>query len=398
MMQTIGLYVHIPFCRAKCAYCDFNSYAGREALYTSYLAALRQETILVQGLLAEGEGARAAADRAPFPRAATLYVGGGTPTALPASDLAALVVEAREAFSLSDDAEVTVEANPGTVDRGGLRALLGSGVNRLSLGVQSFDDRLLRLLGRIHTAREARTAANDARQAGFENLSLDLMLGLPRQTMESWQESVWRALELGPGHLSLYALAVEEGTPLAARIEAGHLPPPDDDLAADMYEWAEDTLARAGYVHYEISNWALPGHACRHNLTYWRNEPYLGLGAGAHSWWNGRRWANHPAPEAYVASLQAGRPPEAEGEAIDRRLELGETMMMGLRLLEEGVSFARFQRRFGVPMDDVYAAETADLVERGLLERTTDRVRLTRRGHLLGNQVFVRFLGSDPAP
>jgi oxygen-independent coproporphyrinogen-3 oxidase len=200
------------------------------------------------------------------------------------------------------------------------------------------------------------------------------------------------ALEHTPEHLSLYALTVEGGTPLAARIDAGELPSPDDDLAAEMYEWAAEMLGHAGYAHYEISNWALPGYACRHNLTYWRNEPYLGLGAGAHSWWGNRRWADLPSPEDYVASLCAGRLPVAGEEAIDPRLNMGETMMMGLRLLEEGVSFARFERRFGVPMDGVYGAEIAGLVERGLLERTPERVRLTPRGYLLGNQVFAQFL------
>jgi oxygen-independent coproporphyrinogen-3 oxidase len=322
----------------------------------------------------------------------TLYIGGGTPTVLPTPYLGQLVVTARRAFSLPQESEITVEANPGTVAFDSLRSLRDAGVNRLSLGIQSFDDQLLHVLGRRHTAAEARYAWFDARAAGFDNLNLDLILGLPEQTLENWQESVHQALELQPEHLSLYALSVEAHTPLSTRIASGVVPPPDDDLAADMYEWAAEALSEAGYAHYEISNWAMPGHACQHNLIYWRNEPYVGLGAGAHSWWNGKRWANLDDPRAYVATLDRQHSPIAEETTIDCALEMGETMMMGLRLLQEGVSFARFKGRFGVPMETVYGDEIAELIERGLLERTPERVRLTQRGCLLGNQVFAQFL------
>jgi oxygen-independent coproporphyrinogen-3 oxidase len=382
-MEEIGLYLHVPFCRAKCAYCDFNSYSGRQGLHGPYLEALRHEACLVLDLLTNGEAA---------PAFGTLYVGGGTPTVLPAAELAALIETLRSRFALADDAEITVEANPGTVDTAVLRRLRKAGANRLSLGVQSFDDHLLRVLGRIHTAQEARKAAREACRAGFDNLNLDLILGIPGQTMQSWQDSVRCALELSPQHLSLYALTIEQDTPLCARIAAGELAPVDEDLAADMYEWAEGVLPSAGYAHYEISNWALQGYACRHNLVYWRNEPYVGLGAGAHSWWRGTRWANLALPEAYVAALQAGGRPIAMQETIEPRLEMGETMMMGLRLLEEGVSCARFQSRFGVPLEGVYGAEIRDLCDRDLLERTPEGIRLTQRGHLLGNQVFAEFL------
>jgi oxygen-independent coproporphyrinogen-3 oxidase len=378
---SCGLYLHIPFCVHKCAYCDFASYASDGALYAPYLAALRQEM-----------RARSCAGEI---TARTLYVGGGTPTVLPAPDLGALVQDAWCVFSLPDDAEVTVESNPGTVDKAYLASMLQAGVNRLSLGVQSLNDRLLRLLGRVHTAQEAIEGVRDARAAGFENLNLDLMLGLPRQSLVDWQESVWRALDWAPEHLSLYALTVEDGTPLAERIQCGALPAPDDDLAADMYEWAEETLAKAGYVHYEISNWARPGFACRHNLIYWRNEPYLGLGAAAHSWASGRRRSNVRHPADYVEAIRDGRAPVAEVETIDPSLEKAETMMMGLRLLQEGVSFDRFERRFGVSMLGIYGAEIAGAVDDGLLECTADRVRLTRRGALLGNRVFLRFVGEE---
>jgi oxygen-independent coproporphyrinogen-3 oxidase len=394
--SRVGLYLHIPFCSNKCAYCDFCSFAGRESLHAPYLAALAREMAAYAGQT----------------RARTLYVGGGTPTTLPVEALVSLVEKARHAFALLPNAEITVEANPGTIDAGALNRLRQGGVNRLSLGVQSLNDGLLRLLGRIHNAAEAERAVRDARAAGFDNLNLDLMLGLPRQSLADWQESLERALEWGPEHLSLYALTVEEGTPLAAQIERGDLEEVDDDRAADMYEWAEERLEDAGYLHYEISNWARPGCESRHNLVYWRNQPYLGFGVAAHSWWGGFRWANVDDPAAYIARLEAPldfgfgdlrfgdlscRPAAIEVQTIDRRTEMSETMMMGLRLLREGVPEARFRGRFGVSMDEVYSNEIDAAIAEGLLERATSEgqpcVRLTRRGHLLGNRVFERFVG-----
>ena len=210
--------------------------------------------------------------------------------------------------------------------------------------------------------------------------------------MGLWQDSVQQTLALGPEHLSLYALTLEAATPLSRQIERGVIPAPDDDLTADMYEWAEEALEQSGYVHYEVSNWALPGRQCRHNLIYWRNEPYIGLGAGAHSWWTGVRRANLDRPEEYIRAVEEGRLPIAEREAIDRSLEMGETMIMGLRLLDEGVPEERFRRRFGAVLQQVYAEQIADLVQRDLVEVASGRIRLTRRGHLLGNQVFAQFI------
>ena len=373
-----GVYVHIPFCIAKCAYCDFNSYPGCESLFAPYLRALRTEARLLRQRVERD--------------CKTLYFGGGTPTVLPNGELAALVIELRGTFAVPPDGEVTVEANPGTVTEEGLRRLRKAGVNRISLGVQSFDDTELRLLGRIHSAADAIRAVRDARAAGFDNLNLDLILGLPGQSMQRWQENVRRALELAPQHLSLYALTIEEGTPLADQVLSGTLPAPDDDLAAEMYEWAAEVLAKAGYEHYEISNWARPGYECRHNLIYWYNRPYIGLGAGAHSWWGGERWHNLARPEEYIAALKGGHLPIAGREAIPRALEMGETMMMGLRLLREGVSFARFARRFGVSPAEAYADALARLIGAGLLECDGKRVRLARHKWLLGNLAFAAFL------
>lgn len=378
-MQSVGLYVHIPFCAKKCAYCDFNSYAGLESLFAPYVSAL------------SGEMHALVASLGPL-RVRTIYVGGGTPTVLPSVLLSDVLDACRANFDVAAGSEVTVETNPGTVDADYLTGLLVAGVNRVSLGVQSFDDDELRLLGRVHDADQARRAYHQARAVGFRSVNLDLIFGLPGQTVASWRATLQQALDLGPEHLSLYALTLEEHTPLARRIGRGELPALDDDLAAEMYELAEAELARRGYVHYEISNWARPGFECQHNLIYWRNQPYLGLGAGAHSWFAGQRWANVCVPQTYVKEMTGGHPPVAEDEVIGTALEMAETAILGLRLVGEGVNLGAFRAQFGADFTAVYGREVRELVAIGLLEAMSDRVRLTRRGRLLGNQVFQHFL------
>lgn len=378
--SAVGLYIHVPFCRAKCAYCDFNSFAGLEPLHGPYVRAVTREV----------------AAQTPFVWR-TIYLGGGTPTVLPLSDLAQILEAVQRGRPLASGTEVTIEANPGTVNGTKLSGLFGLGINRLSLGVQSFDDAELQLLGRIHTADEALETFQAARDAGFRNISLDLIFGLPGQSLAAWRASLQRAVDLAPEHLSLYALSVEAGTPLAAAVERGQLPSPDPDLVADMYELAEEACAAAGYTHYEISNWARRDDLqCEHNLIYWRNEDYVGLGAGAHSWSRGRRWSNARSPQVYTDRLSQGASPIASEEAIPLDLEMGETMMMGLRLLDEGVSHARFRQRFGIDLRQKYAADIDELEHLALLEVDERRIRLSRRGRLLANQVFYRFL-PEPA-
>jgi oxygen-independent coproporphyrinogen-3 oxidase len=395
MPSPLSLYLHIPFCAVRCAYCDFNTYAGLEAQFEPYIAALVREIMAV-----------GAARGRPLVR--TIFIGGGTPTVLPSALLACILAACRAAFDVAADAEITSEANPGTTDEARFSALRAMGVNRLSMGVQSFDDAELRWLGRIHSAREAEAAFVAARAAGFTNVNLDLIFGLPGQRPETWAVTLARAIALGPEHLSLYSLIVEHGTPLADQVRRGQVAAPDDDLAADLYEAASETLVAAGYEQYEISNWARRmnesriGHSpfahspfvCHHNLVYWRRESYLGFGAGAHSfdreaerrWWNVR-----PVPE-YIRRISQGRPPEAGGETLDRRTALGEAMMLGLRLVVEGEPDVRFREQFGAGLDEVFGPIIARLAARGLLERLPDRVRLTRRGRLLGNRVFAEFL------
>ncbi len=383
-----GIYIHIPFCRAKCAYCDFISYPGLDHLHADYVQAVQREISLRAPTWAEAH----------FD---TLYIGGGTPTLLSAEQISALIGACRSTLGLVDEAEITIESNPGTVDLLGLKALRQVGVNRLSLGVQSLDDEELHLLGRIHSAGEAVAAFHLALEAGFGNINLDLIFGLPGQSVAHWQETLMQALALGPEHLSLYALTLEPGTPLAERVADGGLPAPSDDAAAEMYELAEEMLDDAGHEHYEISNWArregvldadgLPALACKHNLKYWRNERYLGLGAGAHSYDGWRRYANVPSPADYIARVVAGIDPVAEAEETDRARSMGETMMLGLRL-SVGVSWEGFGRRFGVGLREIYEQEIGELYAQGLLEVDDRGLRLTPRGRLLGNRAFAAFL------
>jgi oxygen-independent coproporphyrinogen-3 oxidase len=381
---AVSLYIHIPFCQAKCTYCDFNSYSGLDHLFEKYERALQAEMQWIH----QGRSLKVN----------TIYLGGGTPTVLPLALLGEVLQACREHFTITEGAEMTVEANPGTMDGGYLAGLLEMGVNRLSLGVQSFHDDELCLLGRIHTIAQAVETYRLAKGAGFGNINLDLIYGLPRQTLSGWQGTLQQAIHLRPDHLSLYCLTVEQGTPLGQRIAQGKLPAPDPDLAAEMYTLAEETLARAGYVHYEISNWAQPGHECCHNLAYWRNRSYLGLGAGAHSYFDGKRWHDVLSPAEYITLLEADRQGpfpssvKEEVQEIDETLEMAETMILGLRLVQEGVRLADFKGRFGRELMDVYGGEIREMERVALLTVNGERVRLTARGRLLGNEVFQRFL------
>jgi len=376
MSRDIALYIHIPFCRRKCPYCSFVSYAHREADIPLYLDALKNE--LKQRAVGE--------------RIRSLYLGGGTPSLLPARDIGDLLYLISTLFTMGEDVEISMEANPGTVDRAYLTAIRQLGINRLSLGVQSLNDRELATLGRIHTAAEARDAARFAREAGFNNLNLDLIYGLPGQTLTDWQRSLADALTMAPEHLSLYALTLEEDAPMWTLIQGGSLPEIDPDLAADQYEFAEDLLTANGYNHYEISNWALKGRECRHNLTYWHNLPYLGAGAAAHSCLDGHRLANKSGLDAYLADYSGKNSPLPElNEEISPELELAETAILGLRL-GEGIDADYLQRRYGIDVLAHYRPQIEEMVGAGLLEQADRHIRLTPRGRLLSNEVFWRFL------
>jgi oxygen-independent coproporphyrinogen III oxidase len=374
--RDIALYVHVPFCRRKCLYCSFVSYAGCEKFIPSYLEALEKE------LAAKASGERIK----------SIYFGGGTPSLLSADSIGGLLSVIKKLYNVDKDAEISMEANPGTINEVYLAAVRKLGVNRLSLGVQSFDDRELTLLGRIHTAAQARDAVRFARSAGFDNLNLDLIYGLPGQTLNKWRHSLEDALTLQPEHLSLYALTLEEDSPMQTLIDEGKLPDIDADLSADQYELSEDLLASQGYRHYEISNWAKSGKECRHNLVYWQNLPYLGVGAAAHSCLNGHRLANTGSLQKYIAEYSGnGLSRPEQNEEINPELELAESVILGLRL-DEGIDTAYLQKRFGVDVLAHYRPQVAEMASVGLLERSEGRLRLTRRGRLLSNEVFWRFL------
>jgi oxygen-independent coproporphyrinogen-3 oxidase len=393
MRTPLSLYVHIPFCSLKCSYCDFNSYANLEHLVPEFTRALTAEMRLWSPAMAGR----------PMP---TVFFGGGTPTLLPLEHMQSIMETLRESFELTPDAEITTEANPGTIDLDYLRGLVAAGVNRLSLGVQSFDDGELLALDRIHTADEARQGYAWAREAGFRRVNLDLIYGLPGQTPERWQWNVEQALVLGPDHLSLYALTVEEGTKLAYDIDHGRVAEPNGDLQADMWDWSRQRLAAVGYQHYEISNWARPGEECRHNLVYWQNGDWLGVGPGAHSHLGGVRFANVYSPAQYIRLVDEAAAldlPEAERELIRAmsqvtfvdeqtpELQMADTAILALRL-NDGLDVAAFEQRFGTTIEAAYGPQLAELTPLGFLERANGRLRLTDRGRYLANEVFVRLL------
>ncbi len=394
MTEPFSLYLHIPFCTAKCGYCDFNSYAGQDHLIPNYSDALVQEARLWR---------KATQGRA----VATVFFGGGTPSLMPIDEFASIMAGVRGAFDVAPDAEISLEANPGSLDEVYLRGLLELGVNRLSIGVQSFHNDELSDLDRIHSSADAGAAFEAARAAGFRNVSLDLIFGLPDQPLERWQHSVEEALRLDPEHISLYALTVEAGTPLARSVARGRTPAPVPDAQADQYEWTVERLCSTDFEHYEISNWAKEGFRCLHNLTYWQCRDYLGLGAGAHSYLDGVRFATAALPDRYVAlvnesSEAAGQATEGgagdtpmrqvvTGETMTPELEISDTLILGLRLTQ-GVSLTAFEERFGVGVMDAAGDAVRASIDDGLAEIADGHVRLTARGRMLGNEVFERLL------
>ncbi|MFB3883553.1 MAG: radical SAM family heme chaperone HemW [Armatimonadota bacterium] len=384
MTPATSLYCHLPFCLRKCSYCDFASLPLDEA---GGLPAARRYMDAVAIELDR----RALSEEFLGCEVDTVYIGGGTPTALPPEWLADLLARLRLRFAFAPDAETTIEANPGTVDEAKFRALLAAGVNRISLGVQSFADPVLQTLGRIHTATEAKEAIAAARAAGCANLSLDLMYGIPNQSLGDWRSTLETAVEAQPDHISVYALSVEPDTPLCAAIASSALPPPDDDLAADMYQLARQTLGKAGFDHYELSNFAQPDKQCRHNRSYWAYDEYLGLGAAAHSFRRGIRWNNLPDPAVYTEWIEAGRLPVERAEALSAREAAGEMLMLGLRRAE-GISEREVRKRTGVSVRKTFEAEIARLAEDGLLVVERGRLRIPSDAWLVSNEVLSTFV------
>jgi len=395
----MSLYIHVPFCKTKCPYCDFNTYQGIEDLIPPYIAALTTELLLWGKVL-------------DHPIVNTVFFGGGTPSYLPEGSISRILDAANTAFQVKADAEITIEANPGDLSLKASQRLLAQGVNRLSIGVQSLDNDLLNLLGRRHNADEAIAAFKTAADAGFTNVNLDLMYGLMHQSLDQWRDTLQRLVSLQPTHISLYSLTVEEGTPLHAWVRDGKLPEPDLDLMADMYHQAEDWLEEANYHHYEISNWSKDGLPSQHNLAYWLNQPYLGVGPGAHSSLGGCRFWEIDSPRTYNTSVKrwAETNPQSATESLNMEAMLeaiypvggyetisaevraSETMFLGLRLLD-GIDLTAASALAGTDLAARYAAEIKGLLELGLLEQQGTNLRLTKQTYLIANQVFTRFLG-----
>ncbi len=371
---SVAIYVHIPFCSYLCTYCDFDTFVGRLGWIEPYVDAVVRQIRC-----------------SPRVRASSLYLGGGTPSLLSTEEAARIVQACREQFALDPETETALEGNPHGLSLERLVGLRAAGFNRLSLGLQSTDARLLRLLGRRHREADAAAVVDAARSAGFRNLSLDLLFGVPLQDLEMWRSTLETVITWGVEHISCYALTVETGTPMERGVTRGTLHVPPDEAVVEMYELAGESLKAAGYRRYEISNWALPGYESAHNLVYWRNQSYLGIGAGAAGCWDGRRYKIAPTIEGYVEGVNNGRIPLVEGEQIDARRAMSDTLILGLRL-EEGVSRAAFRGRYGVDPEASFGEALAWAREWGLLEDDGQRLRLTHQGVLLSNELFERLL------
>lgn len=393
--MSMGLYAHIPFCETKCSYCDFNTYEKIEHLMPSYITALSKEISFWGNHLEHSF-------------LDTIFLGGGTPSRLPGDSIKSLAETIYSNFELTAPKEFTIECNPSDLSPMIIQTYLSSGINRLSIGIQSLSDQLLKVLGRRHDSLTAISALNTARREGFCNISADLIYGLPYQTLSDWTETLKKIVDIELPHISMYCLTLEKGTPMEIWVKSGKLPNPDPDLAADMYELGMDCMNAAGYEHYEISNWAMEGYQSQHNLRYWTNQNYLGAGPGAHSYLNGERFSNLKSPRDYInlmhgldsesnwfdkkASFQPTDLPVVETvEKIDRELEIAETLMMGLRL-SDGIKISDFEDRFGITPEEIYKDTITELLSNKLIERNQTSIKLTHRGRLLGNEVFSRFL------
>ncbi len=378
--RTEAVYIHIPFCTNKCFYCDFNSYVLKDQPVMDYLRALDKEMELTVQANPPG-------------RIKSIFVGGGTPTVLKPNEMEYFLQSVKRHFpEWSDDIEFSMEANPGTTDLEKLSVMREGGVNRISFGVQAFQNSLLTGIGRIHDTDDVYRSLENARRAGFDNMSIDLMFGLPNQTLDMLAESVDKALELGLPHYSIYSLKVEENTLFHTMYQRNQLPLPDEEDELNMYLLLMERMQAAGYKQYEISNFAKPGFESRHNMTYWRNEDYYGLGAGAHGYIGRQRHVNIKGVNPYNEAAKQGLP-RLESFEVSREEAMEDFLMVGLRVLD-GVSRSRFRQQFGISMEEVFAGPLNKMVGAGLLDSTDDGYKLSSKGILFGNDVFAEFIGS----
>lgn len=408
MDKSIGIYIHIPFCKSKCYYCDFNSYSGREYLAGSYFDALLSEMRNSASILGERP-------------VSTIFIGGGTPSLVDPQYISSLLEVCSKYFKVDSDAEISMESNPGTLTYDSLKAYRAAGVNRLSIGLQAWQDRLLKDLGRIHRRQQFVDNLEVAYKAGFQNINVDLIFGLPGQTFEDWAETLEAITTLGSHtglrHLSCYSLKIEEGTDFGDRYEAGTLKPANDDLDRSMYRHTIEYLTKKGFNHYEISNFANPGFECKHNLVYWKAQEYAGFGAGAHSYIDTRRFSNVAGIEEYIEAVERFGQDRDSGlyediHYINRQESMSEFMILGLRLIN-GIRADEFEARFGESLQTVYGDKLEKLVKQGLIEirqeendgdglhdssSCNDKIidsscfKLTPLGLDLANKVFIEFI------
>ena len=376
-MTAAGLYVHIPFCSSRCSYCDFATGLYQRELAESY----------VHALIAEIESSRFHGAHGD-----TIYFGGGTPSLLTPSQLDRILATLHDHFAIDPATEITLEINPGSVNDEKLRDFRSLGINRASFGAQTFDDKELAKLGRSHSVADTLKTFADLRRAGFDNVSFDLIAGLPGQTLAGWQRNIKQALDLRPEHLSFYLLEVHQGTPLAEHIRRGIQPEPDDDLAGVMYQWMLEQASQVDYEHYEISNLCQPGFHSRHNVKYWTAAPYYGFGCSAHSY-DGQafRWSNHRDVLKYVETIEGGLSPVVEEQQLSQTDVRAEALFLGMRLMR-GIDLRRYRESFGVDLRDEHGEDLDRFCKAGLLEFDGDLIRLTRNGALLSNEVFAAFV------
>lgn len=372
-----GLYIHIPFCKKRCFYCDFNSYTGLSRLHAKYVDALLMEV----ERFCWGQQVQTVS---------SIYFGGGTPTILGEELLEKVLKKCFGFFEIDEACEMTIETNPEALDLAKLKGLRKMGFNRLSIGFQSLDTRLLPVLGRRHTAQKALQSFDLAKLAGFKSINVDLMYGIPGQDIISWDSTLKNVLRLKPQHISIYALTLDSSTHIARRITKQELPPIDDDLQAELFNYAREMLGLFGYTHYEISNFAQPGFECHHNVLYWKNGDYLGLGAGAHSHFNDIRYSNVKEPENYIGRIMKDGGAKVQEERLAAKQMLAETIFLGLRLAE-GINIKDLSKQFDLPLDRLHAATIEDLKSKGLLEGK-EQLKLTPKGVLLSNEVFSQFV------
>ena len=374
--MNLGLYLHIPYCLHKCGYCDFNSHPENRKESIHYIDALLKEL-------------RSYAKKEYT--VTSVFMGGGTPTILLPSQLKQILNTVQQGFNLTSDCEITIEANPATIKLQSLQEIHKAGYNRISIGVQSFDQKELQLLERVHGEKEIHSTVHRARSANFENLSMDLIFALPGQTIEKWQSNLKQAIAKNPDHLSTYNLTIEPATAFFKLHKRGKLILPNEDIQLEMYETTIRTLKDAGYQHYEISNFAKPGMESQHNINYWNNGEYIGVGAGASSYLNGERFKNTNLPSNYIREIKAKKNAIESRERLEPIHAMGETLMLGLRMLK-GVSVDAFERRFQVSFQKVYGKVLAPLLNQELITYNQNRIALSRKGLLLANSVILKFM------